>query len=459
MKTNNRRFPRAKIHDASTGGLKVADTLSVFHGESVDADCRAFARLMQHLREVDQGNSTVIMVQVENEVGLLGDSRDRGAAASERFLSPVPLALLEALEPVADRLPDTLQRHLHLFKTNPAAQNSSWEAVFGRSQQTDELFMAYHYARYLEQVTAAGKAIHPIPHYTNVWQNYSAESRDKGGSDGVSLPVVAGGGGCPGDYPSGGAVAPMLDVWRIFAPSLDLVAPDIYLNDYETVCSAYFRPGNPLFVPEQRRDEYGARRIWAAYGNFCALGASPFGIDTLQLADNPFTKHFGLLAKVSAHVLAAQRSPGTMVGFFFDEFADPDPSPPVTTTMGSWRLTIERAFVFGRPGPGFGLVIQKGPARFLLVGEGFHVRFESLKHSSACSFTGILRFTEKEVVDTQTGEMRSVRILNGDETRSGQLAIMPGEDPDYGSFPICVTIPARTRVAECEVYALDEETA
>jgi hypothetical protein len=34
---------------------------------------------------------------------------------------------------------------------------------------------------------------------------------------------------------------------------------------------------------------------------------------------------------------------------------------------------------------------------------------------------------------------------------------MPIEDPDYGGFPIRVTIPARTYVAECTAYFLEEK--
>jgi hypothetical protein len=238
--------------------------------------------------------------------------------------------------------------------------------------------------------------------------------------------------------------------------SLDFIAPDIYLNDYASVCSKYSRVDNqPLFIPEQRRDEYGARRIWLAYGSFQAIGTAPFDIDTLEPSENAFTRHYELLGQVSQHVLAAQAKPGTMVGFFFDEITEPDTSAPVAAVMGSWSLSIERAFVFGTPGPGYGLVIQTGPARFLLVGEGFHVRFKC--QSERACFTGILRFVEKEVVDEASGELRSVRVLNGDETRSGQLAIMPGQKPDYGSFPICVTVPAGTRIAEIEVYALYDE--
>lgn len=51
--------------------------------------------------------------------------------------------------------------------------------------------------------------------------------------------------------------------------------------------------------------------------------------------------------------------------------------------------------------------------------------------------------------------MVTVRALNGDETRSGSAVVMPSEKPDYGEFPISITIPAGTGVAECEVYELE----
>jgi hypothetical protein len=31
--------------------------------------------------------------------------------------------------------------------------------------------------------------------------------------------------------------------------------------------------------------------------------------------------------------------------------------------------------------------------------------------------------------------------------------MMPNEDPDYGGFPIAITIPARTGIAEVEFYS------
>ena len=407
---------------------------------------------MRHLREFDGNHSTVIMVQVENETGLLGDSRDGSSIAEERFSQPVPEDLLTFLAGDWDSLHPDLRSNLVHFKAQ-SQPRGSWADVFGRGPHTDELFMAYHYAQYLNQVATAGKHEYPIPLYTNVWQNYVGEDGDN------DFPIVAGGGGFPGDYPSGGSTSNVLDIWQQFAPALDFIAPDVYLNEYTQSCRKYRHRNQPLFIPEQRRDEYGVRRIWVAYGSYQAIGVSPFGVDTLEPSTNPFTKHYALLDSVSQIVLDAQRRPGSSVGFFFDELAEngSDPSKPVVRRYEGFEITIERCFVFGKPGPGSGMVIHLGGGKFLLIGWGFQVRAISL--SPAATFTGILRFEEKSVVNRETGELKTLRVLNGDETRSGIFAMMPNEDPDYGGFPICVTIPARTMIAEVEFYSIDDETA
>jgi hypothetical protein len=337
--------------------------------------------------------------------------------------------------------------NLQHFK-NSGVRIGSWEEVFGKSDTTDELFMAYHYAIYLEHVASAGRKIYQLPLYTNVWQRYV-------GTDDGAVPIVAGGGGAPGVYPSGGGVSNVLDIWMTFAPSLDFIAPDIYLNNYTSTCVDYRHLNQPLFIPEQRRDEYGARRIWKAFGSYLAIGTSPFGIDTLEPKSNPFTRHYGLLSQVSNLVLEAQRKPGTSIGFFFDELLEDgrDTCPATVAQFGEFEVTINRCFVFGKPGPGAGMLIHLGQAKFLLVGWGFQAEFKALSPKS--KFTGILSFTEK-IVDKETGTLRTARKLNGDETRSGKFCMMPNEDPDYGGFPISVTIPARTMVAECEIYSLEE---
>lgn len=280
VKTNPKRFPRAQSRKAC-GGVQLTDALSIFSEAVAGADAAAFSRLMQHLKEIDEEHSTVIMVQVENEVGLLGDSRDVCLSAAKCFAAPVPEVVTSALRSHWHTLHPRLRETLEVTSAAKCkSEGLSWAEAFGATPSTDALFMAYHFALYVERVAHAGKANYSLPMFTNVWQNYADEDADK------SLPTVVGGGGKPGDYPSGGAVIDVLDIWQIFAPSLDFIAPDIYLNDYDSVCGKYRHRGQPLFIPEQRRDEYGARRIWSAYGNYGALCAAPFGIDTLKMSES-----------------------------------------------------------------------------------------------------------------------------------------------------------------------------
>lgn len=453
VKLNPKRFPRAEIR-TSTNEAEAINCLSLFGEEAQRADAVAFKSLMQHVKRIDEEHSTVIMVQVENEVGLLGDSRDRNALAEQQFREPVPSALLEILERDWSRLTETLKSTLSEWRERDFKKDITWAQVPGSRVHIDEVFMAYHYALYLNTVTEAGKEVYPLPMFTNVWQNYSSADRDKNLNKAVLTVLDAAGGSLPGHYPSGGANDTVIDIWQTFAPRLDFIAPDVYLNDYEISCQKYRHRGQPLFIPEQRRDEYGARRIWAAYFSYQALGAAPFGIDTLSPEENAFRRHYGLLASVAPIVLKAQTRTNASVGFFFDELNDDgtDPSEVRRVDMAGWNLTIERSFVFGKPSAGSGAVIHLRDNQFLLLGWGFQVTFKSLDERAY--FNGLLRFEEKEVVNSMTGELRTLRSLNGDETRSGKCAVMPSESPDYGVFPIAITIPARTGIALVEPYAL-----
>jgi hypothetical protein len=78
----------------------------------------------------------------------------------------------------------------------------------------------------------------------------------------------------------------MMDVWRAAAPSIDLLAPDIYLDDFKSLCAGYTQNGNPLFIPEASRDDGAGLRAMYALGHH-ALGFAPFGIDSLSETDVP----------------------------------------------------------------------------------------------------------------------------------------------------------------------------
>jgi hypothetical protein len=167
------------------------------------------------------------------------------------------------------------------------------------------------------------------------------------------------------------------------------------------------------------------------------------------------------LKDISHHLLSARTEGRKIFGFHFDAYnAARLPSggksalmgESKTIVMGEWQLVIQRSIVTGIPSTGYGLVIQQSADKFLLVGEGYQVTIQST--DSETTFSGILSFNEKKVVDRESGEMKDLRILNGDETRSGISLVMPSEDPDYGDFICSVFVPGETKIAECEVYAL-----
>lgn len=398
---------------------------------------------MSHLRDCDQAK-TVIMVQVENEVGILGDSRDRCGFADTSFHSPVPQEVRDFRPRRSTSQENSLEK--------VSALGDPWETFFGHSKETDELFMAYHFALYVEKVAAVGKKAYNLPMFTNAW--LPLPRQQSSGNNQAS------GGGCPGEYPSGGPVPSVLEVWRRFAPTLDLICPDIYTADYTTTCAAYSSQGQPLFIPEQRRDDYGARRLWEAIGRFHAIGTSPFGIDTIDSEAPAIQLHYNLLGKVSVPILKARRNPETIFGFYFDEPSENGASgqTPIVKGFESYNVTISREFVFGTPRPGFGIIIQLEQHRFLIIGSAFKVQFSA--KSETASYTGILQVLEKSVLGPRNGVLRTERKFNGDETRSGTWVNMPSENPDYGGSCVPITIPARTMIAEVEVYWLERsETA
>jgi len=352
---------------------------------------------------------------------IIGDSRDASPAANAAFTSPVPSELTDFLSSDYDNLHLDLKANLTHFRTNftPSSSPQPWEQTFGKSPQTDELFMAYNYALYLDHISASGRRVYPLPTFTNVWLNNSSSDRDP------SLPAAAGG-GFPGSYPSGGPLPNVIDIWQKFAPSLEFIGPDIYLADYEKICAKYRHRNQVLFIPEQRSDEFGARRAWMAIGSYGAVGIAPFGIDSVTEEKDAFTRHYKLLSQIRFHILKAHRKPGSSYGFFFDDlYADGrDPSPPITTSFGDWEVVISRAFVFGKKGSGAGMIIrlddgkEEKRARFLLVGFGYQCKWRNTRTESV--FTGLLSFTEM-YGHVQTGELRRGRMLNGDESESGKL--------------------------------------
>jgi hypothetical protein len=105
VKRDQQRFPRSEVSDGR--GLEI---LSPFSKANRTADARAFAALMRHVRANDGARHTVLMVQVENEIGMIPEARDRSDVADSLLAGAVPKQLLEYLSAHRAALAPPLKR-------------------------------------------------------------------------------------------------------------------------------------------------------------------------------------------------------------------------------------------------------------------------------------------------------------------------------------------------------------
>lgn len=385
VKEDTSRFPRIIRADGEP-----IDVLSPLSGNTLDADKTAFAALMHHLNQIDSEQHTILLIQVENESGNIGSVRDFSAEANKEIAGQVPAELLKAT----------------------GKQPGTWNEVFGG--EADELFQAYHQAKYINEIAAAGKREFNIPYYINAWLDYPAAQLPQRQID---QPGIA--------YPSGGAVQKLVGLWRKLAPSIDMIGPDIYADDsqfYLDTMKAYLRPDNPLWIPETGRGDSFAKFFFSALGEG-AIGFSPFGVDQTGwniLGDEPWTAHarnFALIAPMDREIARLE----------FDgklKTAVEEPGQPAAELdFGGWQATV--AFGFpqhdGRPAPGTkdahaaALVAQLGPDEFLVTGVDASVVFH---------LPGKLPWIRSQILTAEQGTYENgvwkpLRLWNGDETDRG----------------------------------------
>lgn len=383
MKQDRRQYPTMVDAAGNVTGI-----ISPWFESARNADSAAFSALMRHLREIDEREGTVIMVQVENESGSYGTPRDYSADATARFQSAVP-AKLAAL------------KH----------RNGNWAQVFG--PEAEEAFSAWGFASYINAVAEAGKRAYPLPIYVNCWLS-EGDNFERPGEN----------------YPSGGPVAGMLDIWKAAAPAIDVIAPDIYLPSHEAyrrTMTAYLRPDNPLFIPETYCEPPGPRRLFEAIGEFGAIGFSPFGLDATGWTDTTPKRIADLAA--SYHLLApmvSQISEWQTAGQLRAAVQDTDVSSRLLH-FDAWDVLAE----FNRPNYGFGgeakqdgrvLIAQTGPLEFVLIGFDTRVRFRAARGTAAPGQRAPgdgARFLRVEEGRYEKGSWITHQPLNGDQTDFG----------------------------------------
>ena len=243
FKQDTKRFPRAY-----TEGGKPLEIASCFSENVFQADNRAFEALVKHI--VETGQDVVTMLQVENEIGMLESARDHSKIANETYKAGVPSSLVSFLK--KQKLHPWLQQRFH-------PNGKSWKEVFGDDIYTDEIFMAYYYAKYVGRLCETARKHTQMPLYVNAAMN----SRGR----------------LPGQYPSAGPLAHLIDLWHAGAPQLAMLAPDIYDTGFKGWADQYALPNNTLFIPESRCCENSGVRALYAFGEHRALGFSPFAID------------------------------------------------------------------------------------------------------------------------------------------------------------------------------------
>jgi hypothetical protein len=381
VKRDTKRFPRMVEH-----GNEV-EILSPASAATQEADARAFAALMQHIKQVDGEQHTVLMMQVENEVGVLGDTRDHSAEANQAFASAAPPELTRYLSEYKDELYPELRAR---WEANGGKTSGTWAEVFGENPHADEIFMAWRYARFIQAVAARGKAAYDIPMYVNTW--------------------LAGDDTTPGDYPSGGPEPWVVDVWKAAGTALDLYSPDLYAPNFVEWCRRYHRNGNPLFMPETRGGAAGAGNVFYALGEEAGLGFSPFGIDSEMDAKGELGESYRAIEQV-APMLLQHQSAGDVHGFVLDRG-----NPSVEFAINGVELHVSLDEIFGSGAKeGFGLIMADGPDRYLGVGKGFRVSFTT--PSEAGPHLGIAAIDEGSFDD---GKWVPGRRLNGDENDQGK---------------------------------------
>jgi hypothetical protein len=415
VKRDQDRFPRVTLSDG-----RGTERLTPFSSAARDADARAFAELMRHLRAVDGERQTVLMVQVENEVGTIPQSRDHSPAAAAAFAGPVPPALMQHLAANRPRLNRDLRA---AWEDAGGLAEGSWQQVFGSGSMTDSLFMAWHYATFLEGVTAAGKAQYALPMFTNaalIRPNYE-----------------------PGQYNSGGPLPHALDIWRAGAPSLDFFSPDIYFDDFGAWAAQYARPGNPLFVPEARGGPEGAANALYAYGSLRAIGFSPFGIDGAAAppaagdasigvgtgnADDPAIA--GLYARLAplAPLLLQKQAEGQATTIIMEGAAQ----RAGRARVGGYTVNMVRA---GGPDGRVdansrvaAMFLQTDPDAFTVVGSGDAV----ITFTADTPGPPIVGLDSVDELVLRGGRLVRGRRLNGDENGQGQVLRLHAKDAAEG---------------------------
>ena len=420
FKQDTRRFPRSMTRNG-----KPLEIASAFSEKVFQADQKAFNRLMAHLAATDAQEHTVVMVQVENEIGMLEEARDHSPEADRQFAQPVPQQLLSYLKAHRSTLHPLMAQR---FKGG----KGTWTEVFGEGLYTDEIFMAWHYASYVERLATGARAVYDLPLFVNAAMNSRGRQ--------------------PGEYPSAGPLAHLKDIWHCAAPHIDLLAPDIYDTGFKGWADQYALADNPLFIPESRCCANSGPRALYTMGAHQAVGFSAFAIDQAAPQEwQPLQKSYDLLRQLQPLLYGRQGKKALTWGLLLDQ-----EDRETVISDGEVRLTCRHYFTLpwdpratdGTTWPEGGAVVMKlAEHDYLIAGTGVVVVFQTAsekeqteqrklgedgfaEQGQAAAQVRATRFKGKrlgigyvdEVAIQPDGTLRYLRRENGDQDHQGRHA-------------------------------------
>jgi hypothetical protein len=391
VKKDQDRFPRIKDDSG-----KSHEILTPFSEENLMADLRAYRALMQHIKEFDKNTHRIIMVQTENEIGMLPVARDYSDPANKKFEEAVPAEFIDYLKKNRDSLVPEFKEK---WAANGYKESGNWEEIFGKSVSADEIFMAWYYAKFTDRIIKAGKEIYPLPMYVNAALNRPGRKPGEG-------------------YPSAGPLPHIMDVWKAGGPDIDFLAPDIYFPDIEHWCDLYTRQNNPLLIPEAGSDASAPAKVFFTIGHYESLGYSPFSIESIENPENnDLGRAYDLVGQIWP-LFAANQGMGKINGVLLDR-----QKPETILTFGDYEFTIKHSYTLGYEResrneswvPGGALIIQTGENEFYMAGAGIVITFKNLKNPHLN--VGILKTEEGRFENSQ---WKVIRHLNGDQIHQGR---------------------------------------
>ena len=393
MKKDPVRFKRTQDKNGRS-----QEIISCFSKPALEADIKAFTALMKYLRDKDGKDHTVIMVQVENEIGMLPTAREISKTADKYFNEEVPATLISYLKKNKDSLEGPLYEK---WKQTGFTTQGNWQKIFGEGLATDEIFQAWHYAKYANAVAAAGKAVYNLPMYVNAALN---------------RPNVK-----PGDYPSAGPLPHVLDIWRAATTAIDFFSPDFYNPDTKYWCDLYSKKNNPLFIPEMRLEPSCAAKVFYIIGHYSGIGFSPFSIeDATGTLASSLQKSYDVLQQLSPLINGSEWL--RMDGALLDKT-----NPAQQIQMGDYQLKISHDNALGwTPASkdsiwsmAGALIMQTGKDDFIIGGTGVVITF------TCTDTTRVANIATADEIRYQNLKEIKGRRMNGDQDHQGRHIRIP----------------------------------